>query len=52
MQKQPITKESSNKEEIIGSETVFAKIFFGFGVVDEKLREDLHPWPTDGLFLD
>jgi len=28
------------------------KIFFGFGVVDERLREDLHPLPTDGLFLD
>ena len=28
------------------------KIFFGFGVVDEKLREDLHPLLTDGLFLD
>lgn len=28
------------------------KIFFGFGVVDEQLREDLHPLPTDGLFID
>jgi division protein CdvB (Snf7/Vps24/ESCRT-III family) len=28
------------------------KIFVGFGVVDEKMREDLHPLPTDGLFLD
>jgi len=28
------------------------KGFVGFGVVDEKLREDLHPLLTDGLFLD
>jgi division protein CdvB (Snf7/Vps24/ESCRT-III family) len=27
------------------------KIFFGFDVVDEKLRENLRPMPTDDLYL-
>lgn len=28
------------------------KVFFGLGVVEEQLREDLHPLPTEGFFLD
>jgi hypothetical protein len=28
------------------------KTIVGFGVVDEKLRTNLHPLPTNGLFLD
>jgi hypothetical protein len=28
------------------------KNFVGFGVVNEKMMEDLHPLPNHGLFLD
>ncbi len=29
-----------------------AKTFFGLDVVDERLREELHPLPTESLFID